>query len=68
MAKLKVSQDNRESRFFFVAYWAQYIKEHSDKEWGEQQNVLINSQMHNAKYYPFSPKKYLEMKGEKCLR
>ncbi|HLD80069.1 MAG TPA: hypothetical protein VJA18_05925 [Candidatus Nanoarchaeia archaeon] len=64
MAKLKVSQDNKESRLFFVEYWAQYMKEHTDKEWGEQQNMLINSQMQSAKHYPFSTKKYLEMKGE----
>jgi len=68
MAKLKVSQDNRESRLFFVEYWAQYIKEHSDQEWGEQQNMLINSQMRSAKHYPFSAKKYLEMKGERSSR
>ncbi|MEK6904919.1 MAG: hypothetical protein AABX24_00810 [Nanoarchaeota archaeon] len=68
MVKLKVSQDNRESRLFFVEYWVQYIKEHSDKEWGEQQNVLINSQMQSAKWYPFSAKKYLEMKGERSSR
>ena len=68
MAKLKVSQDNRESRLLFVEYWAQYMKEHSDQEWGEQQNVLINSQMQSAKHYPFSAKKYLEMKGERSSR
>lgn len=68
MAKLTVSQDNRESRLFFIEYWAKYIKEHSDKEWGEQQNILINSQMQSAKHYPFSAKKYLEMKGEKSSR
>ena len=68
MAKLKVSQDNRESRLFFVEYWTQYIKEHSDQEWGEQQNMLINSQMQSAKHYPFSAKKYLEMKGERSSR
>lgn len=50
---------------FFVEYRVEYIKEHSDQEWGEQQNILINSQMLNAKHYPFSAKKYLEMKGEK---
>ncbi len=68
MAKLKVSQDNRESRLFFVEYWAQYIKEHSDQEWGSQQKMLIDSQMLNAKHHPFSAKKYLEMKGERCSR
>lgn len=67
MAKLKVSQDNRESRLFFVEYWAQYVKEHSDEEWGAQQNILINSQMQNARNYPFSAKKYLELKGEKFV-
>lgn len=68
MAKLKVSSDNRKSRLFFVEYWAKYIKEHTDQEWGEQQKMLINSQMLNAKHYPFDAKKYLGMKGERSSR
>ncbi len=68
MDKLKVSQDNRKSRLFFVEYWARYIKEHTDQVWGEQQRMLIDPQMQNAKNYPFSAKKYLEMKGEKSSR
>jgi len=68
MAKLKVVQDNQKSRLLFVDYWVNYIKTHSAQEWGSQQNMLINSQMESGKYYPFSAKQYLEMKGEKCSR
>lgn len=68
MDKLKNSKDNRTSRLLFVDYWAKYIRTHSDAEWAEQQNVLINSQMQSGRYYPFTAKQYLQMKGEKCSR
>jgi len=41
-------KDNNEDRINFIKFWAEYIKEHSDEEWSEQQNVLINSQIINA--------------------
>ena len=34
---------NKQDRLNFVKYWANYIKTHTDKEWSEQQNILINS-------------------------
>ena len=36
---------NHEDRINFVKFWANYIKSHSDEEWSEQQNIVINSQM-----------------------
>ena len=30
-------------RLDFVKFWAEYVKTHPDKEWSEQQNVLIDS-------------------------
>ncbi len=42
-------QRNFKERQWFISYWADYIKKHSDKEWSEQQAVLINSQIENAK-------------------
>ncbi|MBS3131334.1 hypothetical protein J4212_02780 [Candidatus Woesearchaeota archaeon] len=39
---------NREERLWFVRYWANYIRTHSDKEWSEQQASLINSQLQNS--------------------
>ena len=38
------TQKNAEERMNFVDYWAEYVRTHTDKEWGSQQAVLINSQ------------------------
>ena len=38
---------NKEERRKFVKFWANYIKEHPDKEWSRQQNVIIDSQFHD---------------------
>jgi len=65
MEKLKPSLNNAESRMNFVDYWANFVRTHSDKEWGEQHTRFINSLMLSAKSYPFTPRKYLEMKKEK---
>ena len=56
---------NNEDRMWFVEYWANYVKTHSDKEWSRQQNVLINSIMQNAKNSKLTPKEYLRIKREK---
>lgn len=42
---LKPGKNNQEERLNFVKFWVKYIKTHSDKEWSEQQNMLINSQI-----------------------
>ena len=34
---------NQKDRNWMVIYWAKYIREHSDKEWSEQQKEFINS-------------------------
>lgn len=65
MDKLKSSADNREARLLFVDYWAEFVRTHSDQEWGSQQASFINALMKNAGHYPFSAQKYLEMKGER---
>lgn len=44
-AFMKPGRTNKEDRINFVKFWANYIKTHSDKEWSEQQNIIINSQM-----------------------
>jgi len=36
---------NREDRMNFVRFWANYVRTHSDKDWSEQQNMVIDSQM-----------------------
>lgn len=37
-----------EERRTFIKQWAAYVREHEDKEWSRQQNVLINSQLRRA--------------------
>jgi hypothetical protein len=41
----KERQSNFKERIWFVKYWAEYIKTHDDREWGEQLALLINSQI-----------------------
>jgi hypothetical protein len=35
---------NIKEREWFIDYWVNYIKTHSDKEWSKPQNILINGQ------------------------
>ena len=42
---LKPGKDNKEDRINFVKFWANYVKTHSDEEWSEQQNIVIDSQI-----------------------
>ncbi|MBU1199483.1 MAG: hypothetical protein KKF46_00600 [Nanoarchaeota archaeon] len=44
MDKLKTSKSNRQSRLYFVEYWAKYVRTHPDKDWSKQQKDLIDSQ------------------------
>ena len=46
---LKPGKDNKEERINFVKFWARYVREHDDKVWSRQQNVLINSQIIGAR-------------------
>jgi len=55
---------NNEDRMWFVKYWANYVKTHSDKVWSRQQNVLINSMFRNAQNSKLTRKEYLRIKGE----
>jgi len=69
MKKSKINPEeirklNNQDRMWFVEYWANYVKTHTDKEWGRQQNILINSMMKNVKNSKLTPKEYLEIKGE----
>jgi len=44
----KLEQERKRNfaeRLKFVRYWAEYVKSHSDEDWSEQQNIVINSQM-----------------------
>ena len=64
MKKLKPGKNNKEDRMNFVKYWANYIKNNPDEVWSRQQNVLINSQIHNARHFKLSKEDYLKIKGE----
>jgi len=55
---------NDKDRMWFVKFWAQYVRTHPDKEWSRQQNIIINSQIKNARSIRLSPKQYLKIKGE----
>lgn len=61
---LKVSEDNRKSRMNFIEYWANYVKTHSDEDWGRQQKMLIDSMLQSAKASKMTPEQYLRMKNE----
>ncbi|MCK5149815.1 hypothetical protein KAJ87_02725 [Candidatus Pacearchaeota archaeon] len=43
LKKFKIQ--NAKERLKFIDFWANYVKTHSDKEWSEQQNILIDSQI-----------------------
>lgn len=45
---MKPGRTNQEDRDNFIKFWANYMKSVPDKTWGEQQNLLINSQLKNA--------------------
>jgi len=45
------------NRLEFVEFWAKYVREHPDKDWSKQQNILLNSM--NTK---ISLKDYLKLK------
>ncbi|MBI2499839.1 hypothetical protein HYV88_06355 [Candidatus Woesearchaeota archaeon] len=42
---LKPGRTNKEERLNFIKFWVNYMKTHTDKEWSEQQNTIINSQI-----------------------
>lgn len=55
------SKDNMKERMKFVELWAKYVREHTDREWSRQQNVIINSCVRSAS---ISRENYLKLKGE----
>ncbi|MBD3155510.1 MAG: hypothetical protein GF368_02545 [Candidatus Aenigmarchaeota archaeon] len=36
---------NFQERIWFIKYWVNYMKEHSNEEWSSQQADLINAQI-----------------------
>jgi hypothetical protein len=54
-------EDNEKERKRFVRKWAEYVRTHSDKEWSQQQNVIINSALKSAN---MTREQFFKMKGE----
>ena len=44
----KEKQRNFRERIWFIKYWVNYNKTHTDEEWSKQQRFLIDSQLKNA--------------------
>jgi len=53
----------KRERMEFVLKWAEYVKKSPDKDWSEQQRLLIDSQIKNAKNYPLKKEDYLSIKN-----
>ena len=59
---MSFTSKNQEERMRFVDKWAEYVKNHSDKDWSQQQNVVINSSL---KYASMTKEQFFNMKCEK---
>lgn len=69
MANIKqLEKIRKQDRISFVKYWADYMKNQSNKVWSAQQKMLIDSQINNAKNFKLSPKAYLNIKTNICKR
>lgn len=45
----RIKTSNFKERVWFIKYWAEYIKTHSDEQWSEGQRKLIDSQFQSLK-------------------
>ena len=54
-----IEQNNRE-RLAFVNLWANYVRQHDDKVWSRQQNIIINSCLRSA---DITKEQYLSLKS-----
>ncbi|MBI2103111.1 hypothetical protein HYT55_04680 [Candidatus Woesearchaeota archaeon] len=53
-------EKDQQQRDDFIDFWVNYMKNHSDREWSVQQNVLINSVLKSATQ--LSREEYLRFK------
>ncbi len=56
---------NFEQRLWFVYYWADYVKTHTNKDWSRQQKKFIDSVISGSNN---DIALYMRVKGEKCTR
>ena len=64
MKTFKITDGKRENfkeRIWFIKYWADFIKMHSDEEWSKGQAILIDSQIQSAKHF------YKSLKNKKMI-
>ncbi len=54
-------EENNKERKKFIHKWAEYVRNHSDKEWSCQQNIIINSALKSAN---MTREQFFKMKGE----
>ncbi len=54
------TEENNKERLEFVNIWAKYVREHDDKDWSKQQNVIINSCLRSAN---ITKEQYLALKN-----
>ena len=59
---MSFTKKNQQERMRFIDKWAEYVKNHSDKEWSKQQNKIINS---NLKSASMNKEQFFKMKKEK---
>jgi len=54
------TEDNQKERMKFIGLWAKYVREHSDRDWSRQQNVIINSSIRSS---TITREEYLKLKN-----
>jgi hypothetical protein len=42
---------NQRQRYAFIKEWAEYVRTHPDEDWGEQVNIIIDSQLEAARHF-----------------
>jgi hypothetical protein len=42
---------NQRQRYEFIKEWAEYVRTHPDDDWGEQVNIVIDSQLESARHF-----------------
>jgi len=42
---------NQKQRLQFIDFWAEYMKNHKDKEWSRQQAIIIDSVFKNKTFF-----------------
>lgn len=42
---------NREQRLEQIREWAEYVRTHPDRDWGQQVNTIVNAQLQSARHF-----------------